>query len=171
MMFFWLFVILLCFVAFRRVKRAVGMQVYRPVRICLRLFLLILTITILLIIRPLDQIFIFFAGLGCLLGLAILILSMKHTRFYLQNDELYYKNNPYISVIILVIVLVRAMMKIPTIQILTQLLENETAQTPNPNLLPTFMIDPISGLFFIMMITYFIGYNIFIYRKGKQGLV
>ncbi|MBP1931190.1 CcdC protein domain-containing protein [Ammoniphilus resinae] len=170
-MFFWLFLILLGFVIYRKVKRAVGMQIYRPVTICMRLVLLLFTMLVLVIIRPFDQKFLFFAGLGCLIGLAFLTLSVKHTRFYVKNDGLYYKNSPYISFIILVIVLVRAVMKIPTIQSLTHLLEYQKGQTPNPDLLPTIMIDPISGLFIFMMITYFIGYNIFIYKKGRQELV
>ena len=88
---------LMVFVAYRRIRRAIGRQRFQPTRMKVRIGILAL-LSITFIVVPHGQLTILAgAAAGAVLGVTLAIYALKHTRFENTETGTYYTGHPYIG--------------------------------------------------------------------------
>lgn len=90
-------VALMLFVAYRRIRRAIGRQPFQPTRMKIRMALLFL-VSLAFIVAPRgDGLVLIGAAVGAVVGVALAVYALKHTCFEFTEAGAFYTGHPYIG--------------------------------------------------------------------------
>jgi hypothetical protein len=90
-------VALMLFVAYRRVRRAIGRQRLQPVRMKVRVGLLTLVSVAFIVVPRGDLLVLAAAAAGTVLGIALAVYALRHTQYETTADGTFYTGHPYIG--------------------------------------------------------------------------
>jgi hypothetical protein len=90
-------VALMLFVAYRRVRRAIGRQRLQPLRMKVRLGILTLASVAFIVVPRGDLLVFAAAAAGAVLGIALAVYALRHTQFEITADGTFYTGHPYIG--------------------------------------------------------------------------
>lgn len=159
---------------YRRVKRTVGIQLYTPKRFIFRIFLFsLLGIALLLFAfqHPISYVYIL---AGMLAGLILVYYSSKTTLFETKEGLQYYKPNTAIGLIVVFLFLGRLAFRIYASYTQFESIHTGAAnggvQSPSSaanGLNGGFPHDPITMATFFVLITYYVGYYLYLMKAFK----
>ena len=90
-------VALMLFIAYRRIRRAIGRQPLQPLRMKLRIGLLAL-ISVAFVVVPRGQLPVLAAAaVGAIAGVALAVYALRHTQFEFTAEGTFYTGHPYIG--------------------------------------------------------------------------
>jgi hypothetical protein len=103
----WIFAVLIPLMLYRRLRRNFGRQLLSPVRMTVRMTLLIIAGVLLARLALLSRDLLSWEAGGALIGLALAAWGASRTRFLSQNGRLYYVPHTYTGVAVSLLVLGR----------------------------------------------------------------
>lgn len=90
-------VALMVFVAYRRIRRAIGRQALQPVRMKIRMGILA-ALSIAFVVVPHGQVLILAgAAAGAAIGIGLAVYALKHTQVEFTESGVFYTGHPYIG--------------------------------------------------------------------------
>ncbi|WP_336772373.1 sporulation protein [Paenibacillus sp. MMO-58] len=161
--------LIILFVVYRRLKRSVGFQPFKPSRLKMRIGIFsIIGILLLASGFPHPAIYISDAiGIAC--GAVIAYYAIKHSRFEQREDTLFYRTHVGIETLVVLLFIGRIAFRIiemfgtgGTTAMNPAALNNETAQ------MQQYTNDPLTAATFFLLVAYYIGYYTFILRKSDE---
>lgn len=90
-------VALMLFVAYRRVRRAIGRQRLQPTRMKVRVGVLFLVSAAFIVVPRGDLLILAAAAVGAVLGIALAVYALRHTQVETTADGTFYTGHPYIG--------------------------------------------------------------------------
>ena len=152
--------ILVGFIIYRRVRRTVGRQPFKPVPLGMRAALLGTLCIVFLVLHPTTDSFIADA-IGALVGLSLGFYAVRHAHFEQTDEGSFYTPNLYISLGVLSLLLARLGYRFAS----TGFGQAAAGGQPSPNPFVQMAASPLTtGLFFILA-SYYIYFNIGIIQR------
>lgn len=161
-----LFLILFAWGIYRRIQAIVGKRPYNPMKIQIRLVVLGVALGLLFLTHPLEKATILHGGLGGAAGALFVYIMSKGLRFTKEGDTLYYQINPFLSLFLTGLVLMRILMKLPIFLYLTAWLD-APHKPPLDLSYTSSMMDPASFFIMMMLFAYIVGSSSWIFFKGR----
>ncbi|RLQ96224.1 hypothetical protein [Falsibacillus albus] len=158
---------LIAFILYRRIKRSIGFQLYKPKRLLIRSAIFCIVSFMILaasLLHPSDYLYDFF---GVMAGSIILIYAFKHSSLEIRVEKLYYRTHIWIESLILFIFLSRFLYRFTYVI----LVGNSQGSQDPIQFSQAFTRDPWSRAVFFLLATYYVGFNLYIWKKGKRKLV
>jgi len=150
---------LLVFVVYRRLRRSFGQQPLRPVRMLMRIALLLIIGGLLLPTAIGSAQFLYATLAGVLSGVALALWGAAHTRFVRAADRLYYVPHTYTGVAVALLFVGRLAYRI------VQAYGSAQPSTP-----ATMLRSPLTaGLYFVVMGYYVCYYGVVLWKSKQNG--
>ncbi|SFD67227.1 Protein of unknown function [Paenibacillus catalpae] len=158
--------LVILFVVYRRLKRSVGFQPFRPGRLKMRIGIFSV-IGILLLVTGFPHPAIYVSdALGIACGAVIAYYAIKHSRFEHRDDTLFYRTHIGIETLVVLLFIGRIAFRVIEMfgngGTAAVALNNETAQ------MQQYTNDPLTAATFFLLVAYYIGYYSFILRKSDE---
>lgn len=154
-------VALMLLIAYRRIRRAVGRQPFRPTRMKVRMAVLALA-SIAFVAVPRGQTLIMAgAAAGALAGLALAVYALKHTRFEFTEAGTFYTGHPYIGLGIALLFVGRLVYRLAVM--------STAAPMGGPRSVSPFagaVGNPLTTAVFFVMAGYYLTYYAGLIRRG-----
>ncbi|WP_367015735.1 sporulation protein [Priestia koreensis] len=154
--------VIIAFILYRRIKRSIGFQLFKTRRLFIRAILFSVIAVLLLINSAVHPISYLYDAIGIVGGIILLSYAQKHSQLEMRENLLYYRTHIWIESIVLLLFLSRFLYRF--IQIMK--IDPETQASYGKH----FASDPLTMIVFFLLATYYIGYNLYIYGKGKKYL-
>ncbi|WP_052350315.1 CcdC protein domain-containing protein [Paenibacillus gorillae] len=160
-------VLIIFFFLYRRFKRTVGFQPYNPRRLKVRIGIFsVIGILLLTAGFTKPQLFAFDA-VGLALGAVIVYFAIKHSRFEQREDTLYYRTHIAIEAFVVALFVGRIAYRF-LITFTSGSGAAQTAVNGNAVQMQQFAGDPWTALVFYILITYYIGFYLFVLRNSAK---
>jgi hypothetical protein len=155
------------FAVFRRFRRTFGRQPLRPVRMRIRITVLLIVGGALLLGIPRSTAFFAAVGIGAALGVALASWGAARTRFLKIDNQLYYVPHTYTGVAVSLLFLGRLVYRL--IQVYAGWDATHGVGTPTAQYAPAGMLrSPLTlGLFFVL-VGYYVYYYSAVLWKSKR---
>lgn len=152
------------FVLYRRIRRSIGFQPFKPKRLIFRIALFTLVALFFISSCFLHPISFIYVLTGAAIGSLLLTYAIKHSQFETRKDELFYRTHIWIESIVLFLFLSRFLFRIT---LLFQI-SNKQANMNSLEYSQHFTTDPLTMSVFFILVVYYIGFYLFLIKKGKQ---
>jgi hypothetical protein len=165
----WLFAALFVFVAYRRLRRSFGQQPLRPIRMQIRIGVLILVGGLLLPTVFRSAAFLFAMLAGVAVGGALAIWGASRTRYLKISNQLYYVPHTYTGVVVSLLFLGRVVYRVIQIYTNAHATRAVAAEASNQAFVPASMLtSPLTlSLFFVLMGYYVCYYSIVLWKSKR----
>ncbi|GGG83459.1 CcdC protein domain-containing protein [Paenibacillus radicis (ex Gao et al. 2016)] len=161
-------VIIVFFLLYRRFKRTVGFQPYKPKKLKVRIGIFAV-IGILLFSAGFAKPQLFaFDAIGLALGAVIVYFAIKHSRFEQREDTLYYRTHIAIEAFVVALFVGRIAYRFLITFTNGGNAAAQTSVNDNAIQMQQFAGDPWTALVFYILITYYIGFYLFILRNSAK---
>ncbi|MGG3575126.1 sporulation protein [Bacillus gobiensis] len=148
-------ILLVAFVIFRRVRKSMGFQPFKPNLIKFRIAIFSIISFIFLYFSAQHPLSYVYDLAGILLGGILVAYAMKNIMFEFRENVLFYRTHLWIELFIIFLFLSRLVYRMITVS------------GPAP---VSYDTDPATLLIFFLLAVYYIGFNMFVLRKGKERL-
>ncbi|GIM47934.1 hypothetical protein DNHGIG_34830 [Collibacillus ludicampi] len=171
-------VLLVLFSMVRRTRRTIGFQKFVKGRMFTRMTLLSIVGVIFLVMGYLNPMAYFYDAIGIVLGGVMAFYAIRTTSFEWCKDAWFYRPNPWIGVLLLVLFVGRIADRVYQDYALLGTSASANRQFAEQAQLATYSHDPITTIILFTMITYYVIYYMFLIRKeryletegqGKEG--
>ncbi|MCM3626001.1 cytochrome c biogenesis protein CcdC [Paenibacillus glycanilyticus] len=161
-------VLVILFIMYRRFKRSIGFQPFKPGRLKMRIGLFCV-IGILLLVTGFPHPAIYLSdALGIACGAVIAYYAIKHSRFEQRDDTLFYRTHVGIETLVVLLFIGRIAFRV------IEMFGEGGTMAMNPNLnggtaqMQQYTNDPLTAATFFLLVAYYIGYYTFILRKSDE---
>jgi hypothetical protein len=163
--------ILVVFLIYRRLRRSFGQQLLRPLRMQVRIGVLILVGALLLPIALRSAAFLFAMLGGMVAGVALGLWGGARTRFLEVDSRLYYVPHTYTGIAVSLLFLGRLVYRL--IQVYANVHAHTVAEPASQAFPPAGMVNsPLTlGLFFVLMGYYVCYYSFVLWKSNPQRRV
>ncbi|WP_274653761.1 hypothetical protein [Paenibacillus humicola] len=159
-------VLLIVFSMYRRIRRTIGYQQYRPNSLRIRSVVLCVLGVIFLSYGMLQPVALIGDACGILAGVMLVYFSARTTTFENRQGSWFYRPNPWIGALLIAVFIARfAYRMIVMLPVYEQIGSDNAAQLQNPNSFEAYSRDPWTTAVFFVLIAYYIGYAVFVMRK------
>jgi hypothetical protein len=165
-----LFAVLIVFLIYRRFRRNFGQQPLRPIRMQVRIVLLIVVGGLLAPAALRSSAFLLAALAGVAAGVALAVWGGSQTRFRKISNQLYYVPHTYTGIAVSFLFLGRLIYRL--VQVYASAHDPHAAAaaaTANRTMMPSSMLSsPLTlGLFFVLMGYYVCYYSIVLWKSKR----
>jgi hypothetical protein len=151
---------LLIFVVYRRLRRSFGQQPLVPLRMQLRILLLLIVGCLLLPSAMRSASFLFAILAGVAVGVALALWGAAHTRFVRNADRLYYVPHTYTGMVVALLFIGRLGYRL--VQVYGSADQSFTATS--------LVRSPLTiGLYFVLMGYYVCYYSVLLWKSKHAG--
>jgi len=158
-------ILLMGYVIFKRIRRATTFQKYMPMLLVFRIILFSLISLILLWIATLEPTQYLFDLCGMALGVFLTYAAVKNIQIEKRKDGLFFRTHMWIEVGILILFFLRLGWRYYMVY---DQFSNSAPEVLSQKL--RYANDPVTGIVFFLLCTYYIAYYTYVYRKGKEEL-
>jgi hypothetical protein len=164
-----LIAILVLFVIYRRFRRSFGQQPLRPVRMQVRIGLLLVVGCLLLSVVFRSAAFIFAVLAGIVAGVALAMWGAARTRFLRVSGQLYYVPHTYTGIAVSFLFLGRLVYRLIQVYGTAHAIHAAAPDSANQAFAPAGMLQsPLTlGLYFVLM-GYYVCYYSMVLWKSKR---
>jgi predicted alpha/beta-fold hydrolase len=155
-----IFVPLVAFALYRRVKRTFGRQPITPKRMVARMILLSILSVVFLAWMPTAKGFTA-AAIGTSLGGILAVYGLRHTRYDVTSAGAGYTPNPWIGMVVTALFLGRFAARMFSVY-------EARALSPSAASSPSFQRSPLTLGIFFLMATYYVAYYAGVLRKVRD---
>jgi hypothetical protein len=161
--------ILVVFLIYRRLRRSFGQQPLRPVRMGVRVALLLVVGCLLLPAALRSAAFMAAVLAGTLAGVSLALWGLARTRFLRTSNQLYYVPHTYTGIAVSLLFLGRLVYRLIQVYGNTHAPHSAGGDTANQAFAPASMVQsPLTlGLFFVLM-GYYVCYYSMVLWKSKR---
>ena len=161
--------ILVVFLIYRRLRRSFGQQPLRPVRMLVRVCLLLFIGCLLLPAAFRSAAFMSAVLLGAVAGVSLAMWGVARTRFLRVSNQLYYVPHTYTGIAVSLLFLGRLVYRLVQVYGNTHVAHPAGAAAADQPFAPTSMLQsPLTvGLFFVLM-GYYVCYYSMVLWKSKR---
>jgi hypothetical protein len=166
-----LFALLFVFLIYRRFRRSFGRQLLRPIRMQIRIGVLIVVAGLLLPTVFRSAAFVFAMLAGVAIGIALAIWGGSRTRYLSISNSLYYVPHTYTGVAVSLLFLGRVTYRIVQIFTNPHAMRAMDADPSKQVFVPASMLSsPLTlGLFFVL-VGYYVCYYSIVLWKSKRAI-
>ncbi len=152
---------LMLFLAYRRIRRAIGRQPFQPTRMKVRMAILTLA-SLALVAVPRGQVMVL-AGVavGVIVGVALAVYALKHTQFEFTETGTFYTGHPYIGLGIALLFVGRVVYRFVVMSTMAPA-EGPRGMSP----LAGMVGNPITTGVFFVVAGYYLTYYAGLLRRG-----
>lgn len=161
--------IIFALLIFRRIRSIMGFQRYSSTSLMIRMVLFLVFGFITLCLAVLNPITFLTDSIGIVIGLGLLYFGVKHTLFEKRENGLYYRTHAWVEFSIIFLFVARYLYRFYMIKEMGAAGNYQNQQDLNPGL-KNLAGDPLTGFVLFIIYTYYVGYFIYIYEKGKKVL-
>ncbi|WDL95724.1 CcdC protein domain-containing protein [Alicyclobacillus sp. ALC3] len=161
-----IFVLLVAFALYRRVRRTVGFQKFVRSRLVTRMVLFGVVGVLILAAAVVYPTVYVYDAIGALIGAGIAYYAIRTTAFERRSGEWYYRPHPWIGVILIVLFVGRLAFQVYQDSALIS--SAASGQAANQAQLSAYAHEPITAGIFFILIAYYIVYFAFLIRKEKH---
>jgi hypothetical protein len=161
-------VLLVLFSIYRRTRRTIGFQKLVTGRMATRMVLLAIAGVIILVTGILTPMVYMFDAIGIVVGGLIAYYAIRTTAFEWRNEAWFYRQNPWISVLLLVLFVGRIVYRVYQDYVLFGATTSVHGKFANHAELATYSHDPLTSIILFALVTYYIVYYTFLIRKGQH---
>lgn len=147
--------LLVAFVIFRRIRKSMGYQPFKPYLLKFRIAIFSIVSFAFLSFSAQHPLSYVYDLAGILLGAVLVAYAMKNIMFEFRENALFYRTHLWIELFIVFLFLSRLAYKMIT-----------ASGTPPVS----YDTDPATLFVFFLLAVYYIGFNMFVLRKGKERL-
>ncbi|MDN4525793.1 hypothetical protein [Fictibacillus fluitans] len=155
--------LVLIIVIYRRTRQTIGFQFFKPRRLIFRMILFSLIIIGFLANAAMHPRTLFFAVPGLLIGIVLVHFAARHSTFQWKNNQLYYRTHKWIEATVLVLFLGRFLYRYLFLLNNTDWQSIQSIQYGQH-----FTRDPLTAFVFFILGTYYIVFNAYILKRGKE---
>jgi hypothetical protein len=161
--------ILVVFLIYRRLRRSFGQQPLRPVRMRVRIVLLLVVGCLLLPAALRSAAFMSAVLVGTVAGVSFAMWGVSRTRFLRVSNQLYYVPHTYTGIAVSLLFLGRLVYRLVQVYGNVHAPHTASADAANQAFAPTSMVQsPLTlGLFFVLM-GYYVCYYSMVLWKSKR---
>ncbi|MCK6256463.1 hypothetical protein LCY76_07645 [Fictibacillus sp. KIGAM418] len=152
----------MAFIIYRRTKRTIGFQPYKPGRLVFRMIIFAVIMIAFLVNAALHPTTLLYAVPGTLIGVVLVIFAAKHSTYQWRESQLFYRTHKWIEAAVLILFLGRFFYRF-----LLLASSSGTQSLQNTQYGQHFTRDPLTAFVFFILGAYYIGFNGYILRKGK----
>jgi hypothetical protein len=166
-----LFAALFVFLIYRRFRRNFGQQPLRPIRMQVRIVLLVVVGGLLLPTVFRSAAFLFAMLAGAAIGIALAVWGGSRTRYLRISNQLYYVPHTYTGVVVSLLFLGRLVYRVIQVYTDAHAMHAMQADASKQAFLPASMLtSPLTlGLFFVLM-GYYVCYYSVVLWKSKRAI-
>ncbi|CAM3139467.1 CcdC protein domain-containing protein [Paenibacillus lupini] len=163
--------LIILFVMYRRFKRTIGFQPFQPRRLRFRIGLFSV-IGVLLLATGYSHPAIYLSdALGIACGAVIAYFAIKHSRFELRDNSLFYRTHIGIETLVVLLFIGRVAFRIVDMVGNGGPVAVNPAMTSDTAELQHYTNDPLTAITFFLLVAYYIGYYTFIIRRSEQQVI
>jgi len=153
----------LVFVIYRRIRRNVGRQPFRPVRMGFRILLLGTIGVLILFTGRMSVAATAGAAAGATAGLVLTFYALRHTRFETTPEGTFYTPHPYIGLGVTALLIGRIGYRLMALQ-------GSTGHDQHPPAHPFAMLqgNPVTLGFYFVLSSYYIAYYLGLFSRSRH---
>ncbi|SFC65924.1 hypothetical protein SAMN05443252_105116 [Bacillus sp. OV322] len=152
------------FFLYRRIRRSIGFQPYKARRLIARTLIFSLLAILLIASCVNHPISFVYTLIGIALGGILLFYGIRHSTFELRSGIIYYRTSIWVESLVLLLFLSRFIFRF---LILIQMMGQQKNSLNSTQYSQHFMKDPLTIAVFFILVVYYIGFYLFVYKKGK----
>lgn len=156
--------LLFIFILYRKIKQSIGFQLLHIRRLKIRIILFIFFSGIIIAASALHPISYLYDVIGGGVGYILAKNAIQYSLFEIRQEALYFRTNIWIESLILFLFFSRFLYQII---IYLNTLHSFSFQDPM-TYTQDFTNDPLTRAVFLILSVYYIGYYIYLLRKGKE---
>ncbi len=156
-------VLLIGFLIYRRIKKTIGFQKYSQGKLIFRIVLFSLVSVLLLALTVFHPISFISDIVGIALGVGLVYLAIKNTKFEQRTDGMYYRTHIWIELSVLLLILGRVAFRLFK---MSQVFDKMDELQQNRDALKDIS-NPFTASIFFILCTYYICYFAFILKKAQ----
>ncbi|ERI07842.1 hypothetical protein [Aneurinibacillus aneurinilyticus] len=156
-------VFLVLLIVYRKVRKTIGFQLFRPNRLRIRMALFLLIGFLILWSSFIHPILYLADAAGIICGITLAMLAIKHSMFEQREKELYYRTHIGIETTILILFIGRFAYRFLVIFSMEQAAAAESQLD-----MKQYIKDPWTAGIFFVVVAYYIWYYAHILREGKK---
>lgn len=161
-------VVLVLFSMYRRIRRTIGFQRFVKRRMITRMTLLAMIGVIFLVTGYLNPTVYIFDAIGIVVGGIIAYFATRTTSFEWRKDAWYYRPNPWIGVLLIVLFIGRIAYRLYQDYTLFSATGSANGQLAQQNQFATYSHDPSTTIILFTLITYYFVYYTFIIGRERH---
>jgi hypothetical protein len=160
---------LVVFVIYRRFRRSFGQQPLRPVRMQVRIVMLLIIGCLLLPAALRSTAFLSALLAGAAAGVALALWGAARTRFLKIDQQLYYVPHTYTGIAVSLLFLGRLVYRLIQVYTSTHAVPATGIDPPNPGFAPASILQsPLTlGLFFVLVGYYVCYYSVVLWKSKR----
>jgi len=166
-----LFAVLFVFLIYRRFRRNFGQQPLRPIRMQIRIGVLILVGGLLLPTAFRSAAFLSAMLAGVTVGVALAVWGGSRTRYLRISDQLYYVPHTYTGVAVSLLFLGRLIYRVVQIYSNAHVARSVAAEASKQAFVPSSMLSsPLTLSLFFVLMGYYVCYYSIVLLKSKRTI-
>jgi hypothetical protein len=160
---------LVVFVIYRRFRRSFGQQPLRPLRMQVRIVVLLIVACLLLPTALRSAAFMLALSAGAAAGVALALWGAARTRFLKIDQQLYYVPHTYTGIAVSLLFLGRLVYRLIQVYTGTHAVHASGIDSSNPAFAPASMLQsPLTvGLFFVLVGYYVCYYSVVLWKSKR----
>lgn len=155
-------VALMLFVAYRRIRHAIGRQPLRPTRMKVRMAILTLASLAFVLVPRGQSLILVGAAAGAVAGVALAVYALKHTQVEFTETGIFYTSHPYIGLSIALLFVGRLVYRFVAISTMAPVDGAPRSVSPFAGAVG----NPITTAVFFVMAGYYLTYYAGLIRRG-----
>ncbi|MBB6675501.1 hypothetical protein [Cohnella nanjingensis] len=156
---------LVAFFMYRRVRRTVGFQPYRPRRLRVRIGIFSVIGVLLIALGFLHPVVLAADAAGIACGGVLAWFAIRHSRFEMRGAELHYRTHVVIESVVIALFIGRI-----AYRFLILARSAPAVASNDPNDFQQFSRDPLTAAIFFVLIAYYVGYYVYVLRAGRKNI-
>lgn len=160
-------VFLIAFILYRRIKRSIGFQPFKPRRLTARIVIFSFVVILLLAASALHPVSYLYDLVGAVLGFILVMYAVKHSSFEMRKETLFYRTHIWIESLVLFLFLSRFLYRVTYLFYVS----NSQSAMNSAQYSQHFTKDPSTMAVFFLLAVYYIGFYSFVLKRGKDTLV
>ncbi|REK76928.1 DUF1453 family protein [Paenibacillus paeoniae] len=156
-------VLIVFFMLYRRFRRTVGFQPFKPRALKIRIGLFAAISILLLYAASFKPQLFAFDAIGLALGAIVVYFAIRYLRFEQREKTIYYRTHIAIEAFVVALFVGRI-----AYSVLIMFTSGNAAVGAKAMHFKQFITDPWTALVFYILVTYYIGYSIFVLRNSVK---
>jgi TRAP-type mannitol/chloroaromatic compound transport system permease large subunit len=154
-------VALMLLIVYRRVKRTIGFQPYRPRRLTVRIAIFAVIGVLLLGAGFVHPILYLADAAGLVCGGVLAYFAIRHSKFEFRGGELHYRTHIWIETIVVALFIGRIAYRLLFVFTAGQ-------QAASGDQMQQYTRDPWTALIFFLIVAYYIGFYLHVLKEGRR---
>lgn len=156
---------LMVFIAYRRIRRAIGRQELQPLRMKIRMALLAAASIAFVVVPHGDVLILAAAAAGAAIGMGLAVYALKHTRVEFTESGTFYTGHPYIGLGIALLFVGRLVYRFVLISTAAPAMEAPRGVSPFAGMIG----NPVTTGVFFVVAGYYLAYYTGLLRRGPAS--